>query len=282
MQSACRKTTERSGTPSARTSPDQMVARYPQHRPLPGDTIVLDLEAGFLRPDAALVAAAAEAERQGAVVERYARVEALEPDADGVTVRAGSVSHRFRAAVVAPGPWTAALLPQLGPVLEVKRPLQGWFAARHPERFAPHASPVYMRVTNGAGCYVLPSVDGVAVKLGLSEQSHRIVGDPDRLDRTVSTDEMRRLREVAELVLPDVYPDPIRLGAYMEAYTPDRHALVGRMPGAPSMVALCGFSGHGFKLAPLFGDIAAELVLEGRTSRSIGHLAPERFKDVWR
>jgi sarcosine oxidase len=67
----------------------------------------------------------------------------------------------------------------------------------------------------------------------------------------------------------------------MEAYTPDQHAIVGLMPSVDSIVLLCGFSGHGFKLAPLFGDVAADLVLEGRTSRSIDHLAPGRFAEVW-
>jgi sarcosine oxidase len=268
------------GVRHERLSPDEMTARYPQHRPLSEDTVVLDLEAGFLRPDIALVAAAAEAERRGAVVERYARVEAVVAERGAVTVRADGRSRRFRAAVVAPGPWVATLLPRLAPVLQVKRPLQAWFAARHPEWFAPGVSPVFMRVAEG--CYALPSVDGVAVKLGLSNEWHRVVEDPDRFDRTVSAEEMRRLHSVVARVLPDLYPDPIRLAAYMEAYTPDGHALLGPMPGASSIVLMCGFSGHGFKLAPLFGDVAAELVLEGRTPRAIEHLAPDRFPQPWR
>lgn len=270
------------GVEHERLTHDDMARRYPQHRLLPGDTVVLDLEAGFLHPDLALVAAAAEAERRGARVERYARVESVVPEDGGVTVRAGGLAHRFRKAVVAPGAWAAALLPELAPIIEVKRPLQAWFAARHPEWFAPSASPVLMRITGAAGCYMLPSIDGVAVKLGLSDSAHRTVEDPDRLDRTVSVEEMRMLREAAALVLPDVYPDPIRLGAYQEAYTPDKHAIVGPMPGAEQLVLMAGFSGHGFKLAPLFGDVAAELVVEGGTARSIEHLAPSRFELVWR
>jgi sarcosine oxidase len=265
------------GVRHQRLTPDELARSHPQYRALPGDTVVLDEEAGFLRPDLALVSAAAAAEARGAEVRRYARVEEVRPDGDGVVVRADGAEHRFERAVVAPGPWAGRLLPRLAPVLEVRRPLQAWFAPHHPDWFAPAASPVFMRIGGPLACYSLPSVDGVAVKLGLSAAGHRVVPDPDALDRTVSVEEMRAFRETVAAVMPDLHPDPIRLGAYMEAYTPDGHAILGPMPGAGAMVVMCGFSGHGFKLCPLFGDVAADLVLEGRTARSIDHLAPSRF-----
>jgi len=36
-------------------------------------------------------------------------------------------------------------------------------------------------------------------------------------------------------------------------------------------------SGHGFKFGPIVGDIAADLVLEGKTGRDISHFAAARF-----
>jgi sarcosine oxidase len=58
----------------------------------------------------------------------------------------------------------------------------------------------------------------------------------------------------------------------MDAFTPDRHALVGHLPGTPHAVLLAGFSGHGFKLAPVIGEIAADLLLDGTTMHAIEHL----------
>jgi sarcosine oxidase len=40
---------------------------------------------------------------------------------------------------------------------------------------------------------------------------------------------------------------------------------------------LTGFSGHGFKLSPVYGEIAAELVLNGKSNDPINELNPERF-----
>lgn len=52
--------------------------------------------------------------------------------------------------------------------------------------------------------------------------------------------------------------------------------MVGKQPGAEHVVVLCGFSGHGFKFAPLMGDIAADLVIDGKTEHSIDHLSLAR------
>jgi glycine/D-amino acid oxidase-like deaminating enzyme len=38
-----------------------------------------------------------------------------------------------------------------------------------------------------------------------------------------------------------------------------------------------GFSGHGFKFAPVMGDALADLALDRRTALPIGFLAPGRF-----
>lgn len=267
---------EEYGLRHERLSAGELADRYPQHRPLVGDVAVLDVDAGFLRPDLALVAAAARAEALGGVVERYQRVESFSFNGDGVTVRLDGRDRRFRRAVVAPGPWAGSLLPQLAPVLTLKRPTQAWFAARDPEQFRPDRNPVLLRMSAAEDAYVLPSVDGAVVKMGLSSSSHDLVPDPDRLDRTITTAQMRQYRTVAETILPGVFPDPVRYGAYVEAYTPDGHALVGKLPGAENVVLLCGFSGHGFKLAPVFGDVAADLVLTGGTERPVSHLAPDR------
>ena len=39
----------------------------------------------------------------------------------------------------------------------------------------------------------------------------------------------------------------------------------------------CGFSGHGFKFAPVVGEVLADLALEGSTRHPVGFLSLDRF-----
>jgi sarcosine oxidase len=209
--------------------------------------MVLDKQAGFLRPELAVLLAAAAAERAGASVERYTRIEAIEPDADGVTVRAAGAERRFGRVVVAGGAWSGRLLARIAP----------WIGA-------------------GISMSGMPSVDGAGIKVA-SNAAYGAVANPDTLNRTVAAADLAPIRDAVTRLLPGLYPDPVRVSAYVEGYTPDGHALVGALPGSDRVIVLAGFSGHGFKMSPVIGDIAADLVLDGKTDRPVDHLAPDRF-----
>jgi len=251
--------------------------RYPQHRIRDNEITVLDRQAGFLRPELAVLLAAASAERAGATVERYTRIEAIEPDNSGVTVRAGGEERRFNRVVVAAGAWSGRLLPQLASRIQLQRIVLTWYAARQPELFNHERFPIFIRrSTDDIDMSGMPSVDGAGVKIG-SKITHSPVPDPDKLNRTVAAADLEPVRDAVARLLPDLYPDPIRVSTYMDGYTPDGHGLVGALPGTDRVIVLAGFSGHGFKMSPVIGDIAADLIIDGKTNRSIDHLAPDRF-----
>jgi glycine/D-amino acid oxidase-like deaminating enzyme len=60
--------------------------------------------------------------------------------------------------------------------------------------------------------------------------------------------------------------------------TPDFHPILGTVPGVEGFLLCCGFSGHGFKEAPVTGRLIAELILDGRPSLDIAPLAYDRFR----
>jgi len=59
--------------------------------------------------------------------------------------------------------------------------------------------------------------------------------------------------------------------------TPDFHPVMGKAPGIEGMILCYGFSGHGFKEAPVTGRLIAELILDGRPSLDITPLSFDRF-----
>ncbi len=56
--------------------------------------------------------------------------------------------------------------------------------------------------------------------------------------------------------------------------------VVGPLPAATAIVALMGFSGHGFQFASAIGEAAADFALDGGTDLPVAHLAAERFARV--
>ncbi len=61
--------------------------------------------------------------------------------------------------------------------------------------------------------------------------------------------------------------------------TPDGDFIIDRLPGAPNVVVASPCSGHGFKFAPVIGEIVADLATEGATrttSRASGSAGSAR------
>ena len=62
---------------------------------------------------------------------------------------------------------------------------------------------------------------------------------------------------------------------------PDHIPVIGLSSTTPNLVHAFGFSGHGFQLGPVVGEIIAELVTQGRSASPLEPFAIERFAG-WR
>jgi sarcosine oxidase len=258
---------------------EAMAARYPQHRSLlPGEIAVLDRMAGVIRPEFAVLSACRRAQDLGAAIYERTQVTAVEPDADGVTVRAAGREYRVRQAVVAAGPWTARFAPGLAPHITARRVVMTWHMASDPAAYQPGRFPISIRHSEGVHISAFPSLDGGSVKIAVSASFTDLAG-PDDLDRNVDPGILTVVTDAVARFLPGLVPGPIRVSAYMDGYTPDGHALVGPLPATPNVWLLGGFSGHGFKLSPAIGQAAADLICHGETDLPIAYLDPARWRD---
>ena len=62
--------------------------------------------------------------------------------------------------------------------------------------------------------------------------------------------------------------------------SPDLQPLLGPVPEVPGLHVAVGFSGHGFKLSPVVGELIAERIVDGRTTLvDIDFFAPSRFAE---
>jgi sarcosine oxidase subunit beta len=65
--------------------------------------------------------------------------------------------------------------------------------------------------------------------------------------------------------------------AGIEAIMPDELPVIGWSERREGLLHLCGFSGHGFELAPLTGRIVADLALGKDVALPLAPFAPGRF-----
>src|SRR5690625_1674117 len=250
--------------------------RYPQHHLFPEDVMILDKNAGYIRPEQAVISAASQAEAHGAVIHRYSKVEEILPDNDGVTIRVDGDKYRVGKVLITTGAWTAKLMPELERKVEARRLVLTWFAAKNIDDFRPDKFPIFARMRKDFRLTGTPTLDGTMVKAS-NTKDPGIVPEPGNLNRDVSLEEMKEVSDAVRELIPYLVPDPVRASVYMDGYTQDDHSIVGSVPGLANTILVSGFSGHGFKMAPIIGSIAADLIVEGKTSHSIEHLSPKRL-----
>jgi sarcosine oxidase subunit beta len=71
----------------------------------------------------------------------------------------------------------------------------------------------------------------------------------------------------------------IRTWTGIDGEMPDIIPVIGFSSTTPDLVHAFGFSGHGFQLGPVVGEIIAELVTQGRSASPLEPLAIERFAE---
>ena len=249
--------------------------RFPQHVIRPGDVGVTDPLAGYLRPEASVATAVERACALGAAVRPYTEVLAIEPRTTGVAVVTRAGEQTYDRVVLAPGPWAGELVPGARQLVVPRRIVQAWYLARRPSDYHPDVCSVFERVGD-IQAYGFPTLDGVTVKVGIKLGTHPEVPDLAHVDRSVDLAFASRAAAVVRDFLPGLHPDPVSLQTGVEGFSPDGLPLLGPAPADARLVVACGFSGSGFKFAPIMGEIASDFALVGSTVRDVTFLAPDR------
>lgn len=270
--------------PVERLDADEIARRHPAHaRVNPGDVGVWDPEAGILRPEAAIVAAVDAARAAGARIHTNTRVTAIEPDADGVTIRTEDAGYRVRHVAVTSGPWITRFVPDLP--LTPHRVIMTWFRARDGHDADLDVLPVFIRSVPGRDTWIwghgaMPGSvygnDGFDVKVGPEFDGPFTADDPDAIDRDIHPGETDEIRDLVAATFPDVDPEPSGVTTCIMTHTPDGQFVVG--PTAhPRVVVGGGCSGHSFKHASALGELVAQSVVGERAFTDAAFLDPRRF-----
>jgi len=234
--------------------PDDAARRWPGLR---FETPVLHHPgSGRLNADAAVHALQQVAAVHGARVRHQAQVTRVEPG----EVTAGPDTYRARRVLVAAGAWTGRLLGERlrpGPPLSVTQEQPLHFAARYPDEwpgFIHHRGPdvapfqfVYGMRTPGEG-----------IKVGFHHAGPPC--DPDERDFAPEPGRLATLLDYVRDWIPGVDAKDWTPISCTYTSTPNDDFVLDTVD---DLVMAAGFSGHGFKFAPLVGQLLADLALDG-------------------
>jgi sarcosine oxidase len=257
-------------------SATEIASRFPAFH-LPDDFAgVLQPEGGYLLAERAVVAFVEGARRRGAEVRTETSVREWRVDGESIEVRTESGVDRATALVIAAGAWAAKLVPAIADLARPERQVVGWFRPRRPELFEAERFPVFDILFEEGNYYGLPASGQPGFKLGRHGHLHE-AADPDQVDRAIHPRDEAVLRRALARYLPDGDGDAVALTTCLFTNSPDQHFIVDRIHDLPPVVIAAGFSGHGFKFAPVIGEILADLATTGSSRHPIDRFRLARF-----
>jgi sarcosine oxidase len=252
--------------------------RFPGIRPLSGDAAVLEPNAGYLIPEECIRAHLKLAAGAGAQLHYEEKVVGWNPAGTSVRVRTAKGDYEAGHLAITAGPWANEALGELFP-LRVTRQVMSWFAPRGgAEPFLPERFPVFlMEDTDGVPGYGFPAIDGPAGGMKAAVHGSNDECTPASAERKVGRGDIERIQCKVGGRIPALRGDPIRAETCLYTMTPDENFVIGAHPETATCSVACGFSGHGFKFAPVVGEIIADLATKGATGQLIGIFDPARF-----
>ncbi len=253
-----------------------LTRRFPAFRP-PADWVgVLQPDGGILAPEPAIHAHVALAKAAGAEIRTKETVRTIEAHGGGVRISTDAGVITAGQAIVAAGPWVKTLLPQLAVPLRVTRQAVGWFAPKDPALFARERFPVFMLENEHGIFYGFPPGQNSAVKFAKHHHEDETV-DPDTGARPMSAADEALLRSALAAHLPAANGPLVDAQTCLYTMAPDGDFILDRLPGHSEIIVASPCSGHGFKFAPVIGEILADLATAGTTRHDISRFRLARF-----
>jgi glycine/D-amino acid oxidase-like deaminating enzyme len=235
--------------------------RFPAWNPELFRDGLLELEAGYAESGRAVATLVQHAEsidvelRSGS---RFVRLDERDRRIDGIILDNGE-RLTGDCVLMAVGAWTPFLLPSTKEFFRATGQPVFHLKPRQPELFAPAKFPVFGADITTTGYYGFPlNRDGV-VKIANHGPGREM--SPESPQRAVTAEEEENLREFLGWAFPALVDAAIvytRVCMYCETH--DGNFWIAPDPEREGLVIAAGDCGHGFKFAPVLGEIIADAI----------------------
>ncbi len=260
--------------------PAQVKKLYPMYNPKAIKWALFHPEGGMVWANRGVAATASIAQRKGVRIRSNVKVVSLVKDKGGIRAVKDSSGKTWEAEkfLFTAGYWTGELLKSYGLPIKITRQEQIFLRPLFNRgRYRPEHFPVFASLAHGF--YGFPVHLHGFIKIGNHSKGTAVKkADPDQL-RELSPKFEKKSRAFLKKFIPE-------LAAFSEFEghvcwydnTPDDDFIMDRLPDAPNAFIAAGFSGHGFKFAPIVGKSMAELMVAGKSELNLHRFRLARFK----
>ena len=258
----------------------QVLADIDPNARLKEDEIAIyEAEAGYVESVQVVASYADAARNEGADIRMGVTVESVIREKNKIVgVETNEGRYNAGCVILATGPWAAALGKDLGVKLPVQACRTQVALYRRPADFGRRVA-VYCDFVQGI--YFKPTHGEMIHAGSLQGEEIKQPVNPDQYDEAADGDWLPVVRQRLSRRYPAMHRGYGR-GGYgaLYAITPDWHPIMDKLPGLEGAYCAVGFSGHGFKMAPIVGQLMTELVVDGKPAAlDIAALRYTRFEE---
>ena len=257
------KMLQKRGQKIERMNSAQLWKRFPAWNPELYRDGVFELEAGYAESGRVVAVLIGRARSLGIELRDNVRFSRLDISGNRVSGIVLDDGQRIAAdsVVMAVGAWTPYLLPFTKEFFRANGQPVFHLEPKQPDLFTPERFPVFGADITTTGYYGFPlNRDGV-VKIANHGPGREM--SPDSPERTVTSEDEKNLREFLASTFPLLADAPIvytRICMYCDTH--DGHFWIAPDPDRKGLTIAAGDCGHGFKFAPVLGEIIADAVEE--------------------
>ena len=235
--------------------------RFPAIDPRDDMAAIWEPRAGIVFPELCVKAHLRFAQESGAALKFNEPVTSWSDRGDSLEVKTAQGVYHCKHLVISAGSWAKELVPELRVVVE--RQVLVWFEQQAPQLFNPDRCPIYLfEYERNRYFYGFPEL-GTGVKIARHHEGLPV--DANSVDREVTLEEIKSLHELVRSFLPELAGKALEAVVCLYTNMPDEHFLIDWHPKNPRVLVCSPCSGHGFKFSSAIGEIAADLILTGRS-----------------
>jgi sarcosine oxidase len=259
------------------------VDKFPQFH-YPENWISLwEPEAGYLNVNESIHSFYHTALQLGAHFHTNEKVLEWKQNEQGIEVRTNKGTYHADKLIFTSGAWTPDHLPSFDLPLKVTRQMLAWLNMNDVEYYSSPQFPCWFIHDPEKGMYygfpdaVLKNQgEPPGIKIGLHVRGE--ITAPSAIERTIGKQDEEIVTYFCDHYFPQAKEVQKNYKTCMYTNTPDEDFILDYLPNTNQRVVLaCGFSGHGFKFAPVIGELLSQMVNNESSELNIDFLRLNRF-----